>query len=310
MFIQQFPNIEWLKAKIREGFSDKKALNDLPLRHVGWPSVVLNARVKTTERKDIKGPFSFFTNLSGHSVIGIEGKGHQINEQCYTLSNQGQHYDLLIDEKDETETLNIHFGEHFFSKATEALISTDKELLDNPFEYSSGALNIRSNSVLKTPELAYSLNKLMVFYKSDESEQREEELLFDILKKLLITNSKEIESTSKLPIQSKTTRAEIMNRLYIARDFIHSYFFKDISLDELSQVSCLSKFHFLRLFKKAFGLSPYQYQKKLRINRALALYQQGHTLEFITSQVGIENASSLSRMIRKQYGAYPSQIVQ
>lgn len=310
MLIRQFPDIEWLKSKIRQDFSDQKALNDMPLKHQGWPSIVLNTKVKATERRDIKGPFSLFVNLSGNSIVGIDNRQYQINEQCYALSNMGQHYDLLIDNADTTETLNIHFGEHFFLESIQALTQTDRSLLDNPFEVKQKHLNISPHSLLKSPELDLKLKKLMASYKSDDVSHLEDEMLFEVLQEVLIANSKEIKRGDALPIQSKATQEEIVNRLFLARDYIHSYFFREISLEELSQISCLSKFHFLRLFKKAFSISPYQYQKKLRASRAITLYKQGQTLEAIAGRVGMENASSLSRMIYKQYGAYPSQIIQ
>lgn len=310
MLIRQFPDIEWLKANIRDGFREKKAVNGLALKHVGWPSVVLNTQTKTAERKDIKGPFSFFANFKGTSTIGIEGKHFQINELCYTLSNREQHYDLLIDDKNGTETINIHFGEQFFARALYALSSTDQKLLDNPFSCESTLLNVQSNSMVKSPQLVHLLGELMHQYNAEAAEEDEETILFDILKELLIANSREVKSMQQLPVQSQSTKTEIMKRLFQARDYIHSCFFEEIGLDELSHISCLSKFHFLRLFKQAFGQSPYQYQKQLRIQRAMSLYQQGATLEGIAEKIGVLNASSVSRMIRKQYGAYPSQIRQ
>lgn len=310
MLIHQFPDIQWLKAKIREGFSDKKAINDIPLKHRGWPTVVLNTKTRLADRRDIQGPFSLFVNLTGSSTIGIEGKQYNINEQCYTLSNSGQHYDLIVDNAHTTETLNIHFGEHFYQQSLKALSVSDQHLLDDPFEPLADSPLIAPRSLLRNTALDQRLGLLLSSYKKGESSEEQEGILFEILKQVMTANSREVQKTVSLPIKSGAVKKEIAARLFLARDYIHSHFDREIGLEELSKISCLSKFHFLRLFKQAFAQSPYQYQKTLRTRRAMSLYQRGITLEEIASQVGVENASSVSRMVRKQLGLYPSQLIQ
>lgn len=309
MLIHQFPDIQWLKEKIRQDFSDKKAINNIRLAQQGWPTVVLNTKTKQAERRDIKGPFSLFINLNGSSRIGVDGKEYQINEQCYTLSNSGQHYDLLIDDTSRTETLNIHFGEHFYRQSIKALSESDGQLLENPFEPTSDTL-ITPRCLARSEAMNTQLRSLLNCYKSGEPKGRQEEILFDILRTVMLTNAHEIQKLAALPIKSTAVKMEITSRLFLARDYIHSHFDREVSLDELSKVSCLSKFHFLRLFKHAFHQSPYQYQKAQRIQRAMTLYKEGLTLEEIAGKVGIENASSISRMVYKQFGFYPSQLKQ
>lgn len=270
---------------------------------------MLNAKTKQAERRDIKGPFSLFINLNGNSTIGLDGKEYRINEQCYTLSNSGQHYDLLIDDTSTTETLNIHFGEHFYKQSIKALTESDEQLLDNPFESTSDTL-IRPRSLPRTEAMNTQLKRLLRCYKSGNYREEQEEILYDILRRVMLTNAHEINQAASLPIKSRAVKMEITSRLFLARDYIHSHFDREISLDELSGVSCLSKFHFLRLFKQVFQQSPYQYQKTQRIQRAMTLYKDGLTLEEIADRVGIENASSISRMVYKQFGFYPSQLIQ
>lgn len=310
MLIHEFPDIEWLKTKIREGFSDRKAINDIPLSHSGWPTVVLNTATRQADRRDIKGPFSLFINLSGKSIVGVEGKQYQINEQCYTLSNSGQHYDLIIDDADTTETLNIHFGEYFYTQSIKAISQSDRQLLDNPFDSQASTPLISPRTLLRNEVMNEQLGRLLQGYKSGDSPDLQEEILFELLRGLMTANCRELKKTAALPIKSVAVREEIAERLFLARDYIHSHFDREVALDELSRISCLSKFHFLRLFKQAFRQSPYQYQKALRVDRAMSLYKQGKTLEEIAGKVGIENASSISRMIYKQFGVYPSQLIQ
>lgn len=309
MLINRFPDITWLKEQIQQGFSNRKAVDGRALAHEGWPTVVLNTETRQAERRDIQGPFSLFINLKGTSTVGVEGREYRINQQCYSLSNAGQRYDLLIDNPLRTETLNIHFGEHFYSQSVKALSETDCQLLDNPFGSGETEFHLAPRSLQRTVRFDNLLQKLSKSYLPDNHETLEEEALFDIFREVMLTNHSEAKRTAAIPIKSLAVKEEITSRLYMARDYIHGHFTSELSLDELSRICCLSKFHFLRLFRQAFQKSPYQYQKTLRLHMALDLYKSGHTLEEVASKVGIENASSLSRMIFRHYGRYPSQLI-
>jgi AraC family transcriptional regulator len=46
---------------------------------------------------------------------------------------------------------------------------------------------------------------------------------------------------------------------------------EELHLDDVAELVGLSAFHFLRLFKRETGVSPYQYLVRLRIRRAMQL---------------------------------------
>ncbi len=307
MLVKQFPDIHWLKSKIKQNFGDRRALNDVVLKHSGWPTIILNTKTSFAERSDIKGPFSIFLNRCGSSSIGLDGKTFKVNDQCFSTSNLGQHYDLLINERQATETLNIHFGEHFYFETLKALKFSDEKLLGDQAISENFPLNLVPRTSFRSVEFNQLVEEVMLSYELGAPEVVKEEHLHNLLKYVLIQNSKELRLLSSLPIKKTSTKEELARRLFTARDYIHAYYYKDISLDELSQVSCLSKFHFLRTFKEAFQCTPYQYIKKLRIEKAMDLIKMTkNSLEEIATDIGLENASSLSRLVYQQTHHYPS----
>ena len=307
MLIQQFPDIHWLKQKIRSNFADQRGVDNTLLPSTGWPSIVLNTHTKKAERRDIKGPFSLFINLKGNSLVQADSKPFRVNEQCYALSNFGQHYDLLLDEQEATEIFNIHFGEVFYFEALCTLSQNDSALLDNPFECTVSPLHMTPRTVFRSPSFNAMIQDLRSGYQTGMERAVEEGLLFQLLSQVLFDNSREIRKIQGLPIKSTSVRSEMAKRLFLGRDYIHAHYKESFTLERLSQVSCLSKYHFLRLFKQAFGCTPYQYQKQLRITRGLELIQQSKLpLEEIALAIGMENGSSLSRMIFQTTGQYPS----
>lgn len=80
----------------------------------------------------------------------------------------------------------------------------------------------------------------------------------------------------------------------------------DIRLEELAQLSGLSRYHFARSFKESVGESPYQYTVRRRIERAKSLLLlPGATIAEVGKKVGFSDASQFSRTFRKVTGVTP-----
>src|SRR5512141_1677319 len=64
---------------------------------------------------------------------------------------------------------------------------------------------------------------------------------------------------------------ELCERIRDAKHYIDTRFSENINLDRIAGQACYSKFHFRRLFKQLYGLSPHQYLTFVRINKAKQL---------------------------------------
>ncbi|WP_420582674.1 helix-turn-helix domain-containing protein [Reichenbachiella sp.] len=302
MLLSEFPDIHWLKKAIQQNFSEKRSWDNKPLPAMGWPTAILNVKTKQVERTDIKGPFSLFLNLAGKSQVTCDQKSVQLNTDTYLLSNHGQHYDLLINEKQSTETFNIHFGEKLYQDTIHTLTKSDDQLLDEPCTQV-----IKFNQCVRTHFRGPQFNTLVEKVQANYQNEEKESSLFDLLSYLLIENNKQLRQTENLFSVRSATKEELIKRIYLSVDFIHSNFNKPITLDQLAEVAMLSKFHFLRTFKSIFKVSPHQYIKQIRLQKAIALIKEDQLpLYLVAQQVGIENGSSLSRMMYQLTGQRPS----
>jgi AraC family transcriptional regulator len=70
--------------------------------------------------------------------------------------------------------------------------------------------------------------------------------------------------TSLRHVRKRRTRDELIGRLLLAREYIESRRGERCTLDELARVACLSRFHFLRLFKDVFGSTPVAFARSKR----------------------------------------------
>ena len=96
-------------------------------------------------------------------------------------------------------------------------------------------------------------------------------------------------------------------RIRRATAFIEDNFQRNLTLAEIASAAHSSQFHFARLFRKATGLSPYQFLLRCRIDRAAALLRTTDlSIDEIAFRVGFGSASQLSAHFRRRTGATPA----
>ena len=88
--------------------------------------------------------------------------------------------------------------------------------------------------------------------------------------------------------------------------YIEEHFAEPISVGELSSLCFFSQYHFMRFFKRHVGMTCVEYIKNLRLEKALELFEQGHTsvLEVALS-VGFSNLSYFHRAFLGKYHVTP-----
>lgn len=101
------------------------------------------------------------------------------------------------------------------------------------------------------------------------------------------------------------------NYLYIrivdAKLFIDAHYADDIDIDQIAATACFSKFHFLRLFKQAYHVTPHQYLTQLKIRKAKALLREGTTITQTCAAVGFTSLSSFNKLFKRHVRVAPSE---
>lgn len=107
---------------------------------------------------------------------------------------------------------------------------------------------------------------------------------------------------NELPI----TAPEILERLNRARNYIDLCYDLPLNLEAISSQACFSRYHFLRLFRRAFNKTPHQYLVERRIEKAKELLS-GNDLRVtdVCFEVGFQSLGSFSSLFHKSVGHPP-----
>lgn len=82
---------------------------------------------------------------------------------------------------------------------------------------------------------------------------------------------------------------------------------RNITVEELADLTYLSKFHFIRVFTKQFGCTPHQYITQLRVERAkeALLYSKSLSISEISSRLNFDSPQTFSLWFKKNVGLSP-----
>src|SRR6185312_4289766 len=92
-----------------------------------------------------------------------------------------------------------------------------------------------------------------------------------------------------------------------ARDLADARYFEPLDVDDLARAAGLSKAHFSRAFRDAFGETPHGYLLTRRLERAAALLRQtDRSVAEICLAVGLQSIGSFTTSFGRAYGMSPT----
>lgn len=262
-------------------------------------------RVYTADRTE--NPFPFCLSENGYFEAGPCYYTHRDNKPAalylYTLSGEGR-----ISWKGQTACL---------TPGTALLIECEREHDYRPVSgepwcfYWAHFTGEGLNGIL--PMLADRLTPLSVnqpvrirelFEQLDAMHQRTDRFSFayrsSLLDELLSHSVRALEQEER-----GCHRGE--NAIEPARAYIRTHLSEPITVEELATCCSLSKYHFIRLFRRYTGFSPYHYLQINRIDRAKWLLISTDLLvSEIAVAVGFSDSSNFGKVFREFTGMTPA----
>jgi AraC-like DNA-binding protein len=99
----------------------------------------------------------------------------------------------------------------------------------------------------------------------------------------------------------------LARRLLRARDLADARYFEPLGVDDMAAVAHLSRAHFSREFRRAFGESPHAYLLTRRLERAAALLRTtDRSVADVCVSVGWESVGSFTTSFTRTYGLSPT----
>jgi AraC-like DNA-binding protein len=92
-----------------------------------------------------------------------------------------------------------------------------------------------------------------------------------------------------------------------AKNLADSRYFEPLGVDDLARAAGLSRAHFSREFRRAYGASPHAYVLSRRLERAAALLRTtDHSVAEICFSVGLQSVGSFTTSFTHTHGVSPT----
>jgi AraC family transcriptional regulator len=102
---------------------------------------------------------------------------------------------------------------------------------------------------------------------------------------------------------------DYQDRFHQLLNYIDSNLYEELTVDKLSGIACLSKYHFHRQFSALFGITAFAYIRQARMKRAsyqLAFKKEMRIIDIAVAN-GYESSEAFSRAFSQSIGQSPSQ---
>jgi AraC-like DNA-binding protein len=100
----------------------------------------------------------------------------------------------------------------------------------------------------------------------------------------------------------------IARHLLKARDLADARYLEPLEVDDLARAAGLSRAHFSRQFRRAFGETPHAYLLTRRLERAAAMLRTtDRSVAEICMAVGLQSVGSFTTSFKRHFGRTPTQ---
>jgi len=243
----------------------------------------------------------------GREETVFEGRRVWVDDDCWLLVQRPGPIHARIDSESEVQSLTIVFRPGFAEDVLGALVTADDLLLSRPDRAPQLVLpflpHLQPHDRVVSPVIHFIRRHCEAGL--DDPLWYEEQLAF-LLERLLIRHRQIVDSARGLPARRAATRREIFRRVALATDFIHSSYQRQLALKDMASAACLSRHHFLRLFKTVHHMTPHEFlQRKRTLVAARLLSHTDLPVTDVVRRVGFDSRSTLFRSLRRFHGLTP-----
>lgn len=225
----------------------------------------------------------------------------------YLLLNQGQ-YTISIEQDNEVESFCLFFKKGLAEDVAQTNIRSQDSLLSDPYKESQSIEFFEKTYDFDT-KLSLGLNILKMnldLYQTDLLWR--EEQFHKIMRSILKVHKSASDEVQSVKALRYSTREEIYRRLTIAHEFVRAFYTKQITLEQIAAVACLSPNHLLRNYSDVFGRTPHQHITEMRLLKAKQLLQRlEYNMTDISFEIGFNNPASFNKLFKKHIGTSPLQ---
>ena len=264
-------------------------------------------RFSSVTRLELVCPFSGLGVkyvASGEETYYANDKKFSIRQGAYILGNDFTASHVRINQKEPVQGLCIDISARIIAEVAQYhdLNGSDLQefLLSDQFFVNCYPVN---NNRLGA--LLCEMNTRIKAGQFNSNAPQQDELFYSLAACVIADQRFVFDHLRKMEFKKNCTKEEVFRAILHAKSFIDEHLLENLSLDQISRQAGMSKYHFLRIFRKTFGLSPYQYQINIRLENARQELCKGKSIRDTALRYGYADAAAFSKAFKQAFGLSP-----
>jgi AraC-like DNA-binding protein len=230
--------------------------------------------------------FSIGAIESGCQIASIRGEREFTGPGALYLLNPGEIHDGAPGVREGYRYRMIYPGVDLFTDILEEV--TGRSFHGTPSF---------SRQLLYDPELAAVFHRAHQLTQEGKDQLAAEESMYSVLSQMFARYGSVIIAPPKTDGRTGLKRA---------RDYLADNFASDIGLEDLVDISGLSRAHLIRAFRKHYYITPHAFQTDMRIRHARRLLREGGTPSDVAVQCGFADQAHFTRHFKARTGVTPA----
>ena len=243
---------------------------------------------------------------AGEEIYYANGKKYKVKVGDYIIGNEFTKSLVQINSTEAVQGLCIDISSDIIAEVAEFHDVNGSELKE--FLLSDQFFVNRYN--VKNTSLGYSLHEINQKIKTGvfSNDLQHNELFYSLAESIITDQRFVFEHLTNLDFKKNVTNEEVFRAILQAKLLIDERITKNLSLEQMALETGISKYHFIRVFKAAFGISPYQYQKRKRLELAKIDLLSGKEILFTAIRYGFADTATFSKAFKQQFGISPGAV--
>ncbi|MEQ8686900.1 MAG: AraC family transcriptional regulator [Imperialibacter sp.] len=244
--------------------------------------------------------------MSGEATFRINREVIAINEDSFLVVNRGSKLSFEL-ERDDTLVALLYFD----AALSKLLYNGLMKISDETSGWSAVSeedfalvehVHFMNASLRERFQLLMELGNSCASFHSLKADM----VVRSILDSLISENHHALQISEKLRVVKTVTKVALYKRLAAAREWIINNCQQPIDLQQVADVAMLDKQHFLRLFKRAYRITPHHFLTKTRLGMAEKLLTETDlAVSDICRAVGFDSIPSFTSLFKRTYGESP-----
>lgn len=247
--------------------------------------------------------------VEGKETYTINGHPFDVQAGSYLLANQYAHGQVYMESKTPVKGICVDIAPQLMSQAVASFMRPDTGMPDMALDTFFDSADYLENQYSATHTRIGADLRMLAHTLSEQPDLHREvpdDLYFTLAEHIVADHIPIYKQLQQVPAIRQNTKKELYRRLCKAKEYMQGTFTQSPAIQEIARYANLSEFHFFRLFKQVFGVTPHHYMMQLKLQHASQLLKaSGISITETASLSGFSDVFAFSKAFKKYFGVAP-----